>query len=630
MIPVPFDHTGKPKPEYVWLDKKTQYQLIDLERKYSDIPWVPLDIPSLVPDDLEKFVRFFQEHAIDGIRTISSFDEPHVDPYDSSSSYNNPYWKTLEIYKSESAKDWFGTDTIKNLTIDIKELFPKFYQQIFDTLPYKEIFFIRFWSTCRTVGPHRDQDWTYNVPLSFRSVIFDTNTDSTFYLSKKKTNDIQARHYVKLPSETNSFLFNNGAFYHGADYYDDHFKILMVASGIPDIEKFEKILKSSTEKYNPSRSINIESRYLVYNITFKKEKIDNPHSWQDVFDLYKLLLGSPEVVNVEEHHSWDQLRSELRVIFWNQEEYFKFSKRTHDEYNKIIQRLNNNYLNLPVEFFRYTSNDNYQSEFPETVYPDGNQLINWTLIPLLKKWVVDNIMPLGKVQQYLGHGKFSDTSITGCRFFYERTGNIERLDPSKKSMNDFPDLITYDFEHSLQFAIGKQPYIYNRFTALSRKVEEFAENYITDCEHSAVLVGHNSLGKEINVHTHRFSDIKKFTMTIIVRLTFNDEPVRYAFYQPIADDDPLLDQYYTKPNLLQKYIKNKSPEIIQTKERSSVLIFNAAYTPHSVEYSNDLYLYFVYDNVTFKPGVLEDIENTSKTVLFGNQPQTDRLYFYDL
>jgi hypothetical protein len=186
---------------------------VDLERKHGDIPWIPLAIPKILPNNLDHFIRYFNENAKAGVRKTHSYDEPDNDPNNKSSSWNNPYWKTLELYRGPSAEKWFGTNTIENYSVDARNIFPELYEQIFDLLPYKELFFVRFWSNIRPVGLHRDQDWTYNLPLSCRSIISDSNIDPTFYLSKTK-GSLEDRQYVKLPADTNTFAFNNGAFWH--------------------------------------------------------------------------------------------------------------------------------------------------------------------------------------------------------------------------------------------------------------------------------------------------------------------------------------------------------------------------------------------------------------------------------
>ena len=627
MIQIPYDHSGRPRPEQAWLDKNAHHALINLERKYSDIPWLPLAMPRIVPDDLEQFVEYFKNNAIDGLRNTSSYDDPGAKPTDPASSWNTPDWRTLEIYRNPLSTKWFGTDTIKNQTVDARALFPELYEQIFDLLPFKELFFIRFWSNTRIIRPHRDQDWSYNLPLACRTMIYDPNPEPTIYTSKMKGNG--ERHYIDLPDDTNSFAFNNSVFWHGADHHGLD-KILMVVAGIPDVDKLERLLESSVAKYNPKRVYNNSQRYTVYNITSKAEPSASPHSEQDIKDLYTLLLTAPEVVNVEEHFSGDQLRSELRVIFWNQDAYYTFSNRVQDQYQAIIQRLNQNYINQTAEFTRYTSAENYHSEFPEKVYPDSNRLIAWTLIDYFKHWVIENIIPVGKVKDYIGKGEFVDAPVLASRFFKEKTGNVVRLLPDKKSMENFPTWMAYNFEHAVQYAIKRNPYVYHRFTKLCNDVENLVSEYITECEHAAVLMGHNSLGEKINVHTHRLSANRVFTLTVMVRLTFDDNPVNLEFYSPKAADDVNLPFYYQEQEVLKKSIEGQTPVTISTDARASLFVFNAGHIPHSVNYNNDLYLYFIYDNITFREGMLEKIKQQSQISKFTEYTEDKHLYFFDI
>jgi len=250
MIEVPYDINNIPHPEAVWMDTPTRRGMIELVRKYKDIPYLSISCPKIVPDDLEQFVDFYYKHAGDGLRLRPSYDEPwnkDDHPQGQSSSWHNPLWKSLEIYKNPKADDWFGTNTIDTISVDGAKLFPKLQQQIFDVMPFNELFFIRFWSNQMPIGLHKDQDWTFNIPMSFRAIIHDENTQPTFYLSKSREH--VEKIYVDLPNDTNTFAFNNGStFWHGADFFGPH-KILLVVSGIPDVDKLDNLLSTSLKNY---------------------------------------------------------------------------------------------------------------------------------------------------------------------------------------------------------------------------------------------------------------------------------------------------------------------------------------------------------------------------------------------
>jgi hypothetical protein len=397
-------------------------------------------------------------------------------------------------------------------------------------------------------------------------------------------------------------------------------------------------------KYLEESIYKTQKRYTVYNsiislpaklIDWKKLESKNsthvPVS-TSVYELYKLLLSSPnEVVNIEQHRSVDGLKSELRVIFWDEDSYYRFAKNNSEKYKEVTENITTGFIAEKVNFSRFTSTDNHISEFPEYFYPDATPLINWTLIGYLKQWVLDNIIGFGRYYADIGNGNINKIDISGSRFIKERTSNIIRRPPDKNSRNTFPELLSYHFEQVVEStSIKKQPYVYNKFISLSRDVETFAEKYISSCDNAVVLVGHDSLGTGINTHTHRITDGKKFTFTIAIQLTFSDEPVTYKFFQPLDDNDKDISLYYADVDLLESKIEGQVPTTLRSLSRSSVLVFNAAYTPHSVDYSNDLYLFFVYDNVEFNPGMFEHIQEQSQHKLFADRDQSNHLFFWEM
>jgi hypothetical protein len=102
-------------------------------------------------------------------------------------------------------------------------------------------------------------------------MIWDTNDGPTFWISRwpERTADydpkpitvrtgaaygvsaervpMKNRTYVELPPDTNTFVFNNGAFMHGADLAKP--KIIMAVKGRPKITEWLKALEPSYEKY---------------------------------------------------------------------------------------------------------------------------------------------------------------------------------------------------------------------------------------------------------------------------------------------------------------------------------------------------------------------------------------------
>jgi hypothetical protein len=221
--------------------------------------------------------------------------------------------------------------------------------------------------------------------------------------------------------------------------------------------------------------------------------------------------------------------------------------------------------------------------------------------------------------------------LEAARFMKERTSSIVRNTNSRnKNVKNFPcKAVSYSLEHAVQIAMYDAPFVYKKLSKLTEDVEFLVEDYISECTHSAINFGHKSLGPHIVTHTHQMSNDKRLTFTVAVRLTFNDKPVTYKFWEPIPDNDPNLSNYYGSYDLVAQYINSRDSIETYSKDRCSILVFNGSYTPHTVEFNDDIYIYFAYDNVIFKPGALEKIKQQSERSAFTDLEEEKHLYFFN-
>jgi len=375
--------------------------------------------------------------------------------------------------------------------------------------------------------------------------------------------------------------------------------------------------------------------YTVYNVSTLLEKTSNSvYPENELYELYRMLLSSHYIVTIEQHVATDGLTFELRVIFWDEQSYINWSNKNRLRYDEIVNNFNKINNTGVIRFERYTSLDNYIRQFPYKMYPDKNFLIDWTPIPMFKDYFIKNILPIGNMTNYIGNGVFNSMSgVYGSRFLKDRTSSIERTHNMQYYIQQktiTPGFISYSFDHILQIAMYDATWLYNRLSKLTNDVEKYAEQFIESCEHSAVLVGHNSMGQSLTVHTHRIPSEKKLTFTVTVRLTFDDQGINFKFYDPIAENDPNLTTYYSNSDLLRKNLRKSQPKEFKMQARSSVLVFSASHIPHLVDYDNDLYLFYVYDNVTFKQGMLENISGLSQITYFEDNKEDNYLYFFEL
>lgn len=231
-----------------------ELQLID--PKWTNVPWIPLDVPRIAPDDWGLFWRLWNEKNSDITRNKPG---------------ETQYWKGLCCWLNPLV-DHTRFNYSNTVLDDWSGHFPKMFEQIQDCLPFFSMEKIVLWSNINEVNPHIDPDGViYPWPDSLRVMIWDTNDGPTFWMSRwpDRTPDYdppiidqrrlgnygikshkvprQNRIYVDLPPETNTFVFNNGAFIHGADLAKP--KIIMAIKGRPIIWKWLQALEKSYAKY---------------------------------------------------------------------------------------------------------------------------------------------------------------------------------------------------------------------------------------------------------------------------------------------------------------------------------------------------------------------------------------------
>lgn len=369
--------------------------------------------------------------------------------------------------------------------------------------------------------------------------------------------------------------------------------------------------------------------YYVFFL-FSKEKNEYEfYKQESLFKLYRLFLNAKNIVNIEYNLTDDNKHCEIRVVFRCEELY----QELYLQHKNILDSLEQEFVNFNTTF-KLTNSNSYTSQFANTYYPPENEIIDWTLIKNYKQWFIEHILPIGTLKTYKGNGSFEKVSYALCRFNKERTSSIERLYLSKRSMEYYPPLLNYTFDHIVEYLILKNPLLYYKFRKLCIDTEKYMEQYVLSCETSTIVIGHQSYNTGFKPHVHRLGEESKYTLTMAHRITFEDpNPGVYEFYQPFDDATPDIEKFFgsqDSESFIETYIKDKDPIRFSGEKRSSFLLFNAAYTPHGVSYNNDINIYFIYDNCQLKDGAKDIIKNKAKFKHFENVKNNCELYFYDL
>jgi len=236
--------------------------------KYNNIPYVVLDIPRIVPDD--NFMAVWTEYHIPILRKPGKLDPKY--PY-------SPEQAEIEYQKSAhlprplmineyTMPNWVGChalagradDRWTESVFDGPKLLPKFFEQLYKYLPILKLNQVLFWSNQRPIGVHRDLHEQLPFPSSLRIVVQDNNPQSTFFLlpmpsdadkhqrSMLQPSDWSTAKFVDTSGESNTFLYNNKQWAHGAWKLEGHSKILCSMSIDYDWAKLEALLDNSIAK----------------------------------------------------------------------------------------------------------------------------------------------------------------------------------------------------------------------------------------------------------------------------------------------------------------------------------------------------------------------------------------------
>jgi hypothetical protein len=374
--------------------------------------------------------------------------------------------------------------------------------------------------------------------------------------------------------------------------------------------------------------------FTVHNILSVKIGNINDYVQNSPAENMKSLIENyPNKIIVERFFSSDEKKCEIRFTFRDKDDHLNFIQFDKERYDHTVDQCTKFWQGNGVIFERYTSDDCYISEFQGRCHLTTANLIDWQLSEKQVKIFSEDVLFLGNRKDYNGNGQWDPEAalLDGARYLKERHSNVRRFGSSEASYKNknYPSkLIAYYFDHAIDCIMYKNPDMYKKLKKLCYDVEELAENYISSCDYAAVIAGHNSLGKQFVVHSHRLNDDDRKTFTIVVKLSDLD-PVsaKLLTWRPYDRSDPDLPFYYVQYPRMQKFCEEYRPDCIDLNSNLATLIFNATMCPHSVRWSNDLYLFFVYDHVVFNKGVEDKIKSDFDIRLYENFDESDVLYF---
>lgn len=226
-----------------------------LEEKYRGIVTLPLDFQKFEPDSWSDFWQIWNTEKEKVWRN-------HIDRGsigNKNPSLDHTQWDGMSIYEvNEFYESGSWGSKISRPMIEANKNLIK---DLIKVLPFLRIRSMRLWSAHTTIPPHYDGnmpqslDGKMHFPTEIRIMLYDENPRSTFWLTSAikhqphTTVSIEDRYYIKLPTDTNSFAWNNETYLHAADFDPAYRKILLVVKGWIDINRLEELLDRSIAKY---------------------------------------------------------------------------------------------------------------------------------------------------------------------------------------------------------------------------------------------------------------------------------------------------------------------------------------------------------------------------------------------
>jgi len=193
----------------------------------SKILFTPLDIPRLMFRHKQQILDLYHEYAAD-INKPSNPNFPTV-------------WKGIICYKSGN----FVEDNLlhKGYHLDLSGYLIDEIQILENFLPI-ELESISLWTNVRHVNAHVDKK-IYDTKFDFRFRFILAQDQDSFFIQHEDQN-----RYIKMPTLTNVFCFNNQECKHGGTYRPDNHKVLGIIRGkIIDNKKLQELVDQSIETY---------------------------------------------------------------------------------------------------------------------------------------------------------------------------------------------------------------------------------------------------------------------------------------------------------------------------------------------------------------------------------------------
>lgn len=216
--------------------------------------------------------------------------------------------------------------------------------------------------------------------------------------------------------------------------------------------------------------------------------------------------------------------------------------------------------------------------------------------------LIDTVCPLGNVPYYDTISKeisFSDTDIR--RFILDSTHVTRTVRPSILAETGKIDMTYLGFGilESIAVLLQENYSLYKKLFDLFDRADKLASGLISSCSHAVILITHKSFGERLFPHIHQDSGKDLKTLSLFFKLTdTTDEVPVLTLLDNIEKDSKFFKKGYTDHKLLLVHErKSKTRDEIHISNNMCIL-FDADRIPHTLSYTDDIWVTIVYDHVT--------------------------------
>lgn len=218
------------------------------------------------------------------------------------------------------------------------------------------------------------------------------------------------------------------------------------------------------------------------------------------------------------------------------------------------------------------------------------------------KILLNILVPLGRVPKYDKDSQTIKLTDTTTRRFIFDSNNIKRLGKSIELVNHNkfdPNYLGFGFFETLSVLIQDDYKLYRKLFDFFNNIDLQLSNISPTCSQCILLFSHSSFGDKLFPHIHQDNVTKKPTMSYFTRLTHKDDTKPILILNDTLDEDSkIFANGYTNHALLLLHARKSSNIEIVSINNNDIVVFDGYKIPHSLTYSDDLWVTIIYDHVS--------------------------------